>query len=163
MGRELQAATRLVSQEVTAKTEKRIVGEYVTKDGAPAITIYQIINDRGQVTYDHDVMRDKFHCPPFHNRSDYHEVFTKVNAYLKTKRGWKAVKPLPEHEPSHHVEPTRYEFHVEFLDTNTGRTGKLDHEVKARNRFDAFTELLAGLKRSGGMDVVHRITCTEHK
>jgi hypothetical protein len=42
-----------------------------------------------------------------------------------------------------------------------GRTGKLDHEVKAKNRFDAFTELMQGLKRSGGMEVVHRITCEE--
>lgn len=156
---ELNAGSRLL---IEAATEKRLIGEYVTKNGEPAITIYQEINDKGRVQYKDDVMRDKFHCPPFHNASDYREVYTKVNEYLKSKRGWKAIKPLPEHEPSTHVEPARYEFHVEFLDEN-GRTGKLDHEVKARNRFDAFTELLQGLKRSGGMEVVHRITCTEHK
>jgi hypothetical protein len=161
VGRALNAAARL-SQEVTAKTEKRVVGQYVTKDGEPAITIFQVINDKGQVRYENDGMHDKFYCPPFHNNTDWHEVFTKVNAFLKTKRGWKAVIPLPEHEPSHHVEPSRYAFHVEFLDPD-GRTGKLDHEVKARTRLEAFTELLAGLKRSGGMEVVHRITCVEHK
>jgi len=155
---ELNASSRLIE----AATERRMVGQYVTKNGEPAITIYQEINDKGRVQYRPDIMHDNFHCPPFHDRSDWHEVYTKVNEELKHKRGWKAIIPLPEHEPSTHVEPQRYEFHVEFLDEN-GRTGKLDHEVKARNRFDAFTELLQGLKRSGGMEVVHRITCTEHK
>jgi hypothetical protein len=155
---ELNAGSRLIE----AATEKRLIGEYVTKNGEPAITIYQEINDKGRVQYRPDIMHDKFSCPPFHDRSDYREVYTKVTEELKRKRGWKAIKPLPEHEPSTHVEPTHYEFHVEFLDEN-GRMGKLDHAVKARNRFDAFAELLQGLKRSGGMEVVHRITCTASK
>jgi hypothetical protein len=158
---ELNASSRLASL-VTAKFVKRTIAEYVTKDGHPALTIRQVINDRdGKVWYDHDIMQDKY-SPTFMHESNYADVYRTVQDYLKSKRGWRAVIPMPEHEPSGHLEPQRYEFHVEFLDEN-GRTGKLDHEVKARNRFDAFTELLQGLKRSGGMEVVHRITCTEHK
>lgn len=153
----INAATRLT--RVTAKWIERPIAEYVTKDGHPALTIRQVIDNKGKVWYDHDVMRDKW-SPTFMHRENYADVYRTVQEYLKSRRGWKAVVPMPEHEPSHHVEPNSYHFHVEFQSAD-GRTGKLDHVVKAKNRFDAFTELLHGLKRSGGMEVVHRITCEE--
>src|ERR1700682_4912975 len=150
---QINAATRLVaSQQIQAKSETRVIGEYVTEDEHHAITIQQVINTgSGKVYYKHDQVHDKF-SPTFMHAENYHDVYKTVNEYLKGKRGWKAITPLPEHEPSTHVEPSGYSFHVEFLDEH-GKTGKLDHDVKAHSRLEAFTELLKGLKRSGGMAV----------
>lgn len=149
---ELNASSRLIE----AAFVRRVIGQYDTKNGEEGLVIRQNITDGGRASYSY---MGKWGAA---SGMDYPELYKSVMVTIKSRRGVKTVIPLPEHEPSAHVEPSRYEFHVEFLDSN-GRTGKLDHEVKARNRFDAFTELLKGLKGSGGMEVVHRITCTEHK